>query len=450
MISMTNADFEVGIIGGGPGGAATAGYLAKAGIPCVVFERELFPRPHIGESFVPATTRVFRDLDFIDEMERAGFPKKFGAVWTANAKAPTYSHDWDELPAGDFTDIRFEEREQEGVDRRYTYHVDRGKFDLLFLQHAHKLGAAVYEGVKVTSVDLNAEPYPRLYFKMGSKEMFVTVKMVVDASGRDTLLGNQLRIKIKDPVFNQFAFHTWFEGYERLDPRYPDKADYIFIHFLPMTNSWIWQIPITDTITSIGIVTQRQHFPKTREEREKWFWDCIMTRPDVYERLRKSERVRPFKEEGDYSYAMKQVAGDRWALVGDAGRFVDPIFSSGVSIALNGARLATADIIRAAEKSDYRRPSFETFERTLRWGTRNWYDFITMYYRLNVLFTMFIQDPRYRIDVLKLLQGDVYDEETPEVLRKMKDIVTSVEQNPNHVWHKLLGDLTCSAFKPSF
>jgi FADH2 O2-dependent halogenase len=450
VMTSAGADFEVAIIGGGPGGSTTAGYLAKAGIPCVVLERALFPRPHIGESLVPSTTPVFRDLGFIDVMEREKFPRKYGAVWTANAQAPTYHHDWDELPASDFTDIRFEEREQKGVDRRYTYHVDRGKFDLLYLQHAESLGAKVYEGVNVRRIDLDAEPFPRVYFNMGPREMFITAKMVVDATGRDTLLGNQLRIKVKDPVFNQFAFHAWFEGYDRRDAKQPDKTDYIFIHFLPMTNSWIWQIPITESITSIGIVTQRQHFPKTREARETWFWDCIKSRPDVHERLQKAERIRPFKEEGDYSYAMQQVCGDRWALVGDAGRFVDPIFSSGVSIAMNGARFLTTDICAAAEKGDYSKKSFENFERTLRWGTRNWYDFITMYYRLNVLFTLFIQDPRYRLDVLKLLQGDVWDEETPEVLRNMKEIVTSVEKNPKHIWHKLLGDLTCTAFKPSF
>jgi FADH2 O2-dependent halogenase len=148
---------------------------------------------------------------------------------------------------------------------------------------------------------------------------------------------------------------------------------------------------------------------------------------------------------------MKQICGDRWALIGDAGRFVDPIFSSGVSIAMNGARLLTADIIRAhAAGGDYGRASFATFEQTLRWGTRNWYDFITLYYRLNILFTKFIKDPRYRNDVLKLLQGDVYDEETPQVLREMKAIVTSVEQNPKHPLHQMLGTLTCAEFKPSF
>src|SRR5579884_4041374 len=145
--------FDVGIIGGGPAGASLAAYLAKAGVSCVVLERELFPRPHVGESLVPSSTRVFNELGFLDKMEEAGFPHKFGAVWTANAQAREYSHDWGELNPESHAEVRFEERQQPGVQKDYTYHVDRGKFDLLLLQHANELGAAVYEGVKVSSVD---------------------------------------------------------------------------------------------------------------------------------------------------------------------------------------------------------------------------------------------------------------------------------------------------------
>jgi FADH2 O2-dependent halogenase len=447
MLSSSSADFQVGIIGGGPAGATTAAYLAKAGLSCVVFERELFPRPHVGESLVPSSTRVFKELDFLDQMEEAKFPHKVGAVWTASMNSRTYQHDWSDLPNEYFADIRFDERKMEGVDKEYTYHVDRGKFDLMLLQHAKNLGATVYEGVKVRRVDFDNDPKPRIHFYMGAKEMSVNVDMVVDASGRNTFLGNQLKLKVIDPVFNQVAYHTWFEGYDRGGS---DIADYIAVHFLPMKNSWIWQIPITKTTTSIGIVTQRQNFPNIKEEREDWFWKYIQTRPDLYEKLQKAERIRPFKEEGDYSYSMKQICGDRFVLLGDAARFVDPIFSSGVSIALNSARIASSDILAAAQKGDFSQEQFKIFEHTMRCGTRNWYDFITLYYRLNVLFTQFVNDPMYRLDVLKLLQGDVYDEETPEVLRKMKEIVTKVEQDKNHVWHKLLGNLTDKAFQPTF
>jgi FADH2 O2-dependent halogenase len=145
---------------------------------------------------------------------------------------------------------------------------------------------------------------------------------------------------------------------------------------------------------------------------------------------------------------MTQLCGDRFVLVGDAGRFVDPIFSTGVSIALNSSRFAHRDVLGALERNDFSRASFKTFEDTIRQGTRIWYEFISVYYRLNVLFTYFITDKRYRLDVLKLLQGDVYDDAQPPVLQKMQAMVADVEQSSKHPWHQLLGTLTADAFRP--
>jgi 1H-pyrrole-2-carbonyl-[peptidyl-carrier protein] chlorinase len=439
-------DFDVGIIGGGPAGASMAAYLAKAGLKCVVLEGELFPRPHVGESFVPSSTRVFKDLDFLPTMEEAKFPHKLGAVWTSPSSNKAYEHDWEGLSPDCVADIRFSERAQPGVNQNYTYHVDRGKFDTLLLQHANKLGATVYEGIKVQGAEF-ADDGAKIRFELGRKQMALDVNMVVDASGRRTLIGNQMKWRINDPVFDQYAIHAWFSDYDRVAAT-SNKAheDYIYVHFLPIANSWIWQIPITDSITSIGVVGQKKNFPKTREAREKWFWDSVGTRPELFEALKKSTQVRPFKEEGDYSYAMSQITGDRVVLIGDAARFVDPIFSTGVSIALNCSRFASADIIKAAEKGDFSRAAFQTYETTLNRGTRTWYNFISVYYRLNVLFTAFIIDKRYRLDVLKLLQGDVYDEDEPAVLAKMREIVSEVERNPRHVWHDLLNELTVNAF----
>lgn len=449
-VTTEQPDFDVGIIGGGPGGSTMASYLAKAGLKCVVFERELFPRPHVGESLVPSANRVFKELGLFDKMEDHRFPHKFGAVWTTTSSSHTHDVDWDGLAQYDNASIRFEEREQAGVDRNYTYHVDRGLFDLLLLQHANELGAEVYEGVRVQGVDFS-EPLPRVKFAMGRKDTDVRVRMVVDASGRRTLLGNQLKLKVMDTVFDQYAIHTWFQDYDRsLLAKKQTQEDFIFIHFLPISNTWIWQIPITDSITSIGVVTQKKNFAKSKADREKYFWECVNARPELYQGLKAAKQLRPFKDEGDYSYAMKQICGDRFVLIGDAARFVDPIFSTGVSIAMNSARFASRDIVAAAEHGKFDQQSFATFETTIRRGTRNWYNFITVYYRLNVLFTYYIREPKYRLDVLKLLQGDVYDDDEPEVLVKMRNTVTDIERRPEHPWHKLLNDLTNHAFSPQF
>ncbi|RKN43907.1 NAD(P)/FAD-dependent oxidoreductase [Streptomyces hoynatensis] len=447
-----DAEFDIGIIGGGPAGSTAASYLAKAGLSVAVFESENFPREHVGESLVPATTPVLLETGVMPKVEEANFPKKYGAAWTSAERRPIDHLGFRGLDH-DFraAEILFNERDQPGVDRDYTFHVDRGKFDHILLKHAESLGAQVHQGVRVGKVDFSG-PLPVLNLQVGRRNTPVPVRMVVDASGRRTHLGTQEKFKVPDPIFNQYAVHAWFDGLDR-KALAVDKAqaDYIFIHFLPVSDTWVWQIPITDTVTSIGVVSQKKRFKEYGGDREKFFWETVASRPELLDVLKNCEQVRPLKTEGDYSYAMKQITGDNFVLIGDAARFVDPIFSSGVSVALNSARLASYDIIAAAEAGDFTKGRFTAYETKLRRGVRNWYEFITIYYRLNILFTAFVQDDRYRLDVLKMLQGDVYDEEQePKALTAMREIVEAVENDPTHLWHPYLGDLRAPSAAPRF
>ncbi len=436
-----NTNYDVAIIGGGPAGSSLAAYLGKARIRCVLFEKEVFPREHVGESLVPAAHRVLEDIGVMDKMEEAGFPKKFGAAWSSSENTKVYNHDWEGIEESCKVDIRFDEIEQEHK-RNYTYHVDRAKFDHILLLNAIDSGATVHQSTKVTAFHHEPGNLVRLEFKLNNEPQFVHTRLVVDASGRNTFLGSRFKLKEKDPNFEQYAIHTWYKGFERgLEP----KDDFIFIHFLPIPNSWVWQIPITENITSIGVITQKKHFASSKKERADFFHECLKKYPELHKKILNAEQIRPLKSEGNYSYKMTNFVGDGWALVGDAARFVDPIFSSGVSVALNSSRFLFNEIkeklIHENKNSLITKEALQGYEGILKKGIKNWYTFISLYYRLNVVFTWFVNSPKHRLDILKLLSGDVYDEKEPAVLQEMRMFVEKVEQNPNHVLYPLLKKL---------
>ncbi|MBX7093271.1 MAG: tryptophan 7-halogenase [Flavobacteriales bacterium] len=437
-------EFDVVIIGGGPAGSAMASYLAKEKVKVGLFEKEIFPRHHVGESLVPSCNRVFEELGLLPKLEAANFPKKFGAAWTTYNSSKTFDHDWNHYLEAD-ADIRFDERKQEGVNLPYTYHVNRSKFDQLLLHHAKDLGAKIVEGADVFDVKFQSPKEVIVSVRLQDQtEQKVSAKLVVDASGRRTFLGSKLNLKVKDKVFDQCAFHCWFSNFNR---NAFEKSEYIYIHFIPVSNSWIWQIPIDESTTSFGVVTQKKNFPATSADREKFFWECVSTRPELEAELRKATQSTDFKVEADYSYAITELTGNNFLMIGDAARFVDPIFSSGVSVALNSARFAAKDIIEALRTGDFNKSSFENYELTIRKGISNWYTFIGMYYRLNVMFTYFVNHPKYRLQVLKFLQGDVYDDSHQDLIREMEAMVHSVESNPNHPLHNHLGSLTAGRLK---
>ena len=430
--------YDVAVIGGGPAGSTAASYLSKEGLKVVLFEKKKFPRPHVGESLVPAVNRVLHELGLFEKLETHGFLKKYGAAWTTFNSNENASHDFKGMEILEQVDILFNERVNPDAFKEFTFHVDRAEFDELLLNHSESLGATVFQNAGVQHTDFSNTDFVSLQVNVNGEQKEFRAKMIVDASGRDTQVGSQLNLKISDPVFDQFAIHSWFKNFDRNEK---ELHDYIFIHFLPFHHTWIWQIPITNEITSLGLVTSKKHIKGRADDLEKIFNEFMENDSDLAQRIKKAERIRPFTLEADYSYSMKQMAGDRFVMVGDAARYVDPIFSSGVSIALNSARFAKDNILRAFQTGNFKREAFQDYEKIIGAGCKNWYRFISMYYRLNVLFTWFVKNPKYRLEVIRFLQGDVYDENESFLLRDMEETLQEVEKNPKHIWHDLLHNI---------
>jgi FADH2 O2-dependent halogenase len=407
---------DVVIIGGGPAGSALGAYLSKAGISNTIFEGSIHPREHVGESLVMSTIRVFKDLGFLDKMETESFVRKYGAAWHA--------------PNGKEFGAPFDQIEQEGIDQVYTYHVDRAKFDMLLLKHADQMGSKVYQGVHVKRILMDGTRATGVRVSVAGQEIDVPAKMVIDASGRSTILGNQLRLKKKDPIFDQYAVHTWFTGVNRGSG---PSEDYIHIYFLPVERGWVWQIPITEEITSIGVVADKKVFREAFSELETYFYNNLQTNPRLIEAMANATQIKGFETEGDYSYSMQQFVGDGWMMVGDAARFVDPIFSSGISVALYSAKFAAEQIQQAFESGDFSEAALKPYEDTLRRGVEVWYEFIRLYYKLLPLFTHFIQSPKHRLGVMRLLQGEVFDREEVPVLKAMREYIKAVEESDSHI-----------------
>ncbi|HET7009348.1 MAG TPA: NAD(P)/FAD-dependent oxidoreductase [Anaerolineales bacterium] len=415
---------DVIIIGGGPAGSAVGSFLSKAGISNVLLESNNHPRPHVGESMVMSSVRVFDEIGFLGTLESEGFVHKYGASW----------HEIGGREAA----ITFSEFPQAGIRQPYTYHVDRSKLDLLMLKHAQNLGTQVIQGVTVKEVLFDGERATGVRVKFADQELELKCRMLVDASGRGTLLGRQLGLKKNDPIFDQFAVHAWFDNVQRGTP---DTADYIHVYFLPVERGWAWQIPITESITSMGIVAEKEVFRQFRGRPEDYFTHYVQSNAGLAQAMAEAVRLNDYKTEGDYSYTMSRFIGDGWVLIGDAARFVDPIFSSGVSIALYSAKYASEAIRRAFETGDFSQAAFRPYEEKVRGGVDIWYEFIRLYYKLLPLFTHFIRSKTHRIEVLRLLQGEVYDRSEVPVLGAMRKYIEAVERTNGHLLKQQLASI---------
>ena len=359
------AAVDVVVIGGGPGGSAAATMLARKGWQVLLLEREHFPRDHVGESLLPASIPVLEELGVLPEVEAQGFLRKGGAtmVWGK-----------DKTPWSWF----FAE-----TNRRYphSYQVWRPLFDQLLLNNAARNGVDVRQGCQVTGVQFEGlevevkstenrhepggnddSPDKRRsgssgrrggpestvsevrYFTDAGDERTVRAGFVVDASGQGALLGRQLGLRRWDESFRNLAVYAYYDGAKRLDP--PADTN-IFIESYP--NGWLWTIPLHTGWASVGAVVDQKTGESLLREMgpARFLADQLAQAPHTAKLLETAQQVSgPFLVK-DWSYACDEIAGDGYVLLGDAACFIDPLFSSGVHLALMSGVLAAAYVTTA-------------------------------------------------------------------------------------------------------
>jgi flavin-dependent dehydrogenase len=396
---------DVVVVGGGPAGSTVSTLLAQRGVKVKLYEREKFPRFHIGESLIPETYWVFRRLNMLDKMKASPFVKKFSVQFVNAAgkeSAPFYFHD------------------NKPHECSQTWQVIRSEFDTLMLDNAREHGVEVIQPGRVLEVLFEGERAVGVRVQTeDGREDTVHANVVVDASGQSTMLQNRFKLRLWDPVLNKGAIWTYWRGAYRDTGR--DEGATVVIQ---TTNKkgWWWYIPQHDDTISLGVVGPFDYLFKGRGSHEKVYEEEIAACPAVQRRIAGGERATGYFATKDYSYRSKQVAGDGWVLVGDAFGFLDPLYSSGVLLALKSGELAADAIADGLAKGDTSAAQLGRWGDLFNKGVDRMRRLVCEYYD-GFSFGRFVKAfPHLRGKVTDLLIGDLFDDKVDEVWGSLESL----------------------------
>jgi flavin-dependent dehydrogenase len=391
------ADPEVIVIGGGPAGSTVSTLLAKQGKTVRLFERERFPRFHIGESLIPETYWVLKQLDMLPKMQASQFVKKYSVQFVnseGRESAPFYF--WDNKPH----------------ECSQTWQVVRSEFDTMMLDNAREHGVDVHEGVRVHDVLFDGDR--AMGVKIRDEQGFheIPAKVVVDASGQNGLLMNRLGLRVWDPILNKGAIWTYWENAYRDTGR--DEGATLVIQ-TGNKQGWFWYIPQHDNVVSIGVVAPFDYLFKGRGSYAQTYDEEVALCPGVTQRIANAQKVTGYFATKDYSYRSTRVAGDGWVLVGDAFGFLDPLYSSGVMLALKSGQLAADAIVEGLSRGDTSEAQLGKWGPLFNEGVDRMRRLVCEYYSGFSFGKMIREYPELRGTLTDLLIGDLFHDGTDKV-----------------------------------
>jgi flavin-dependent dehydrogenase len=396
---------DVVVIGGGPAGSTVSTLLAQQGVRVRLFERERFPRFHIGESLIPETYWVLERLDMLPKIQASRFVKKYSVQFVNSAgkeSAPFYF--WDNKPH----------------ECSQTWQVVRSEFDTMMLNNAREHGVEAHEGVRVHDVLFEGDRAcgVRIKDEQGVFEE-VRAEVVVDASGQNGLLMNRLNLRIWDPILNKGAIWTYWQGAYR-DTGKDEGATLVIQN--GNRKGWFWYIPLHDDIVSVGVVAPFDYLFKGRKDYAHTYDEEVACCPGVKERVANATPATGHFATKDYSYRSKQVAGDGWVLVGDAFGFLDPLYSSGVLLALKSGQLAADAIAKGLRTGDTSAAQLGSWGPGFNEGVDRMRRLVCEYYDGFNFGRMIRQHPEMRGTLTDLLIGDLFDDRVDKVWAPLESL----------------------------
>jgi flavin-dependent dehydrogenase len=390
-VMANHRECDVLVVGGGPAGSTIASLLAQKRKHTIVLEKERFPRFHIGESLLPLNLPLFDRLGIAEDVHRIG-------VYKPGAELISDEHNA-------ATTFRFADNPYLSIG--HSYQVRRSEFDKLLLDNSRRLGAEVIEGTRVTDVALDAGSAPRVTTTDADGVTTTwSARFLVDASGRDTLLANRLGLKRIDKRNNTAAVF----GHFRNVPRRPgDKAGMITVYLFE--HGWFWMIPLWDDVMSVGVVGTQAFFKARKANLESLFATAVAATPSLAAHMANAEPLGSLTACADYSYDSQSYVGENHILIGDAAAFIDPLFSSGVMMAMSSAAFGTTVVEGLLDGQQSRKRLVRDYERKIRLslGSLSW-----LIYRINspllrdILMSSFdLLNTRH--ELIRILAGDFYD-----------------------------------------
>ena len=387
----TEQRYDCVVIGGGPAGSTAGAVLAQHGRRVAVLEREAFPRYHIGESLMPYTWFTFERLGVLDWFAEAACPKKYSVQFvstTGRVSQPFYFFETIKHPCST------------------TWQVRRSDFDRMLLDNARAKGTDVRQGMAVRELLMDGGRAVGVRADAaGGGSQILRADAVIDASGRDTFLASKLGWKRRDPDLTKIAIFTYYRGAKR-DPGLDEGAT--TVAYIP-EKGWFWYIPLPDDVVSVGVVAEADYLYRETRDPEAIFAreaaDCIW----IEDHLRSGTRVEVVRVTGEFSYRAESIGGDGFCLAGDAFSFLDPVFSTGVFMALKSGEMAADAVHRGLDAGGVTAATFADYERDMRWALDQFRQLVLSFYNQTFSFRDFIRaHPDLHPRLVDALVGNVF------------------------------------------